>query len=76
MGASFIRKKSHYLELLLPRACITIFINLILTSLWLNILYQNPIFTFVRLIKNVVMFPIDVILLYTILKSAERVKKQ
>lgn len=75
-GCFFYKKKITLPRVIIARACITIFINLILTSLWLNILYQNPIFTIARLIKNVVMFPIDVALLYTILKSAERIKKQ
>ena len=57
------------------QSCITVFINLILTSLWLNMMYQSPLFTMVRLIKNVVMFPVDVALLYAALKGAERVRK-
>ena len=44
-------------------------------SLWLNMMYQSPLFTMVRLIKNVVMFPVDVALLYAALKGAERVHR-
>ena len=36
---------------------------------------QSPLFTMVRLIKNVVMFPVDVALLYAALKGAERVRR-
>lgn len=40
-------------------------------------MYQSPLFTMVRLIKNVVMFPVDVALalLYAALKGAERVRR-
>lgn len=74
-GCFFYKKKITLIRVILARAIITIFINLILTSIWLNMLYNNPIFTTIRLIKNVVMFPIDVALLYFALKAAQRVKK-
>lgn len=75
-GSFFYKKKITLPRVILARLCITVFINLILTSLWLNIMYQSPLFTSIRLIKNVVMFPVDVALLYAALKAAERVKKQ
>lgn len=74
-GCFFYKKKITLLRVIIARACITVFINLILTSLWLNMMYQSPLFTMVRLIKNVVMFPVDVALLYAALKGAERVHK-
>ena len=74
-GCFFYKKKITLTRVILARACITILINLILTSLWLNIMYQNPLFTMVRLIKNIVMFPLDAALLYAALKGAERIKQ-
>lgn len=74
-GCFFYKKKITLLRVILARLCITVFINLILTSLWLNMMYQNPLFTMARLIKNVLMFPIDVALLYFMLKAAQRIKK-
>lgn len=74
-GCFFYKKEITLPRVILARACITIFINLILTSLWLNIMYQSPLFTTIRLVKNVVMFPIDVAILYFALKGAQRVKK-
>ena len=55
-GCFFYKKKITLPRVIIARAVITIFINLILTSLWLNILYQSPLFTMIRLIKNIVMF--------------------
>lgn len=74
-GCFFYKKKITLPRVIIARACITVFINLILTSLWLNMMYQSPLFTMVRLIKNVVMFPVDVALLYAALKGAERVHR-
>ena len=72
-GAFFYKKDITLPRVILARLCITVFINLILTSLWLNMMYQSPLFTTIRLIKNVVMFPVDVALLYFALKAAKRV---
>lgn len=75
-GCFFYKKEITLIRVILARLCITVFINLILTSLWLNMMYQSPLFTTVRLIKNVVMFPIDVALLYSALKAAQRIKNR
>ena len=72
-GCFFYKKKITLPRVIVARAMITIFINLILTSLWLNIMYQSPLFTMIRLIKNIVMFPVDVAILYFALKGAQRV---
>lgn len=74
-GCFFYKKEITLPRVILARACITIFINLILTSIWLNMMYNSPVFTMIRLIKNVVMFPIDVAILYAALKAAQRVKR-
>lgn len=74
-GCFFYKKEITLPRTIAARLCITVFINLILTSLWLNMLYQSPLFTMVRLIKNVVMFPVDVAILYFALKAARRIPK-
>lgn len=74
-GCFFYKKEITLPRVILARLCVTIFINLILTSLWLNILYQSPLFTMIRLVKNVIMFPVDVAILYYALKAAQRIKK-
>ena len=73
-GCFFYKKKITLLRVILARACVTIFINLGLTSIWLNMLYGNAIFTMIRLVKNIVMFPIDVAILYFALKGAQRIQ--
>lgn len=73
-GIFFYKKDITLPRVILARLCITVFINLILTSLWLNMMYQSPLFTMIRLVKNVVMFPVDVALLYFALKAAKRIQ--
>lgn len=74
-GSFFYKKEITLPRVMIARALVTIIVNLGLTSLWLNILYQNPIFTSVRLIKNIIMYPIDVAILYFVLKAAKRIQK-
>ena len=48
-------------------------LNLFLTPLWLNLMYGNAfVITTLRLVKNIVKFPIDTVLLYVVLKFAEK----
>lgn len=75
-GCFFYKTEISLKRTICARAVITIFINLTLTSLWLNIMYQSPIFTKIRLIKNIVMFPFDVAILYFILKIFNNVYRK
>ena len=56
-------------------ACLSavLLINLCLTPLWLHLVYGNAfVITTLRLVKNIVKFPIDTVLLYVVLKFAEK----
>lgn len=72
-GSFFYQKKVSLPRAIIARFFITFIINLTLTSLWLNLLYQNPIFTSIRLFKNVIAFPFDVAILYFALNAAQKV---
>lgn len=72
-GCFFYHQKVTLKRVILARFCVTFFINIILTSLWLYILYGNHLVASVRIIKNVVMFPLDCFLLYQTLKIAEKI---
>ncbi len=57
---------------------VTLIVSLLLNSLWLSILYQNafiPVFTG-RLVKCLIMLPINIILLTVILKSLYSINKR
>ena len=73
-GCFFYKQKVSLKRTAAARFCVTVLINLILTPLWLNIMYQNPLFTTIRVIKNIVLFPLDVALLYAVLRAVEKIK--
>ena len=60
-------------------ACLSavLVINLVLTPLWLNIMYGNAfVISGMRLIKNAVKLPLDTALLYFLLKAVETLRKK
>lgn len=63
---------------ILARLTIVLFMNMFLTPLWLYILYGDSFWALVstRIIKNIVMFPIDVMLLYMVMQITSRALKQ
>ncbi len=78
-GCLFYRKAQISLKrCIFARLLIVILINLILTPLWLYILYGNSFWAMLglRLAKNALMFPIDVALLYLVTKTTGRILKQ
>lgn len=59
-------------------ACLTVMmaINLVLTPLWLHLQYGNAfVMTAARLVKNLIKLPIDVGLMYALLKMAQARRK-
>ncbi len=77
-GLFFYNRKVTLPKSTVARFIVTIGINLTLTPLWLSILYGNA-FKFMvptRLIKNLVMIPVDIFLLHTLLKFCEKNKKR
>ena len=73
-GLIFYKKEIKLPKVIGARMIVTFGINLVLTPLWLSIMYGNA-YKFmvpVRLIKNLVMIPVDVFLLYSVLRFAEK----
>lgn len=63
----------HKKPVTLRRVAITvlvvdIIVSLILTPIWLNIMYQTNLFAIPRIIKTMILYPINVGLLYSNLK--------
>jgi len=78
-GAFFYQQKAITLKrCIIARASIVLLINMILTPLWLHILYKEAFMAMVsaRLLKNVVMFPIDVFLLYMVTQTTAKIRKR
>lgn len=74
-GLYFYRKKVSVKRVLAARITIVILLNLMLTPLWLQIMYGNSFWVLVsaRIVKNIVLLPVDTALLYFFMKTAERV---
>ncbi len=45
----------------------TIIVSIVLTPIWLNIMYETPLVTIPRIIKSAILYPINVGLLYIVL---------
>ena len=78
-GYFFYRKENvSFKRCIIARLLVVICINLLLTPLWLYILYGDSFLAMlsIRLLKNALMFPIDVTLLYLVTKTTSRILKQ
>ena len=77
-GLWFYKRRPR--PLLAVGACLTVtlVINFLLTPLWLHITYGQSfvVLSSLRLVKNVIKFPIDIILLMLVLKTCERMQEQ
>lgn len=64
-------------RIVIARFLVVVINNLILNPIWLSILYGNSLWILIsaRLLKNVIMFPIDCFLLYLTLNLCSRIKK-
>lgn len=68
-GILFYQKKITLKRTIVAKLIITIFIDLILTTFWLSILYGQAFMVLLpmRIVKSTIMFPIEVTLLYVVL---------
>lgn len=77
-GLFFYKKEITLKRVIFARLCVVLICNMLLTPLWLHMLYGDAFIVYftARIVKNIVMFPIDVFLLYTVLKATKRAIKQ
>lgn len=78
-GCLFYRQSSISLKrCIAARLLVAVLINLLLTPLWLYMLYGDSFWAMlsVRITKNLLMFPIDTALLYLVLKTTGKVMAQ
>ena len=74
-GAMLYDREITLKRVLLTKLLIDVVCNLLLNTLWINLLYGKAIFAILpaRLLKNALQYPVDVLLLYPLLKLARRV---
>ena len=78
-GCFFYRREKISLRrCIVARFTVVLILNLFLTPLWLYIMYNEAFFAMVsaRLLKNIVMFPIDTFLLYIVMQLSVKIKRQ
>lgn len=76
-GLFLYKKKVTVKRAILVRLVVVLVGNFLLTPLWLSMLYGKGFMFYMseRIVKNLIMFPIDTIMLYFTLKTGERIKK-
>lgn len=76
-GFAFYKKKITVVRVFVAHLIVTIFVNIILNTLWLTMFYGQAVMAILpmRVIKNACMLPVDTFLTYTILKAMERTVK-
>ncbi|MBR3839907.1 MAG: folate family ECF transporter S component [Erysipelotrichales bacterium] len=77
-GLVLYKKKVSLTRCFFAKAIVNIVINILLTPLWLNILYGKAWIAYAstRLIKNIVGLPIESFVMYYILKLVSRIRQK
>lgn len=75
-GFSLYKRQVSLIRVVSAVGLNTLIVNLMLNSFWLSILYGNgfAVLFIGRLVKNLVMFPIETAMLLSILKLVDRIK--
>lgn len=75
-GIMLYRKPLHPVRVFLAGVLNTLVVNLLLNSLWLSILYGNAFIVLLsgRLLKNLLLLPVETAMLYLILRTAARLR--
>ena len=76
-GCFFYQKKITWKRVLLAQLLVMLIVNMLMTPLWLNILYGNSFWALfaARISTQIIRFPIDFFLLFTLLKTVSRIRK-
>lgn len=69
-----LQKAGLFKRVILANGLVTVFVNLLLNTYWMSILYGNAYMVLfpTRAVKQLIMFPIEVILFYSVAKMFER----
>jgi len=75
-GLAFYRRNVNIWRVLAAKLMIDVCINVVLNTLWLKILYGNAFFVLLpsRLIKNLIQYPIDVLLLLPVVRWCSAIR--
>lgn len=73
-----LSNKALIMRLIISAIIVSLFVNMILGTLWLVIMYDKAFFVLLstRAIKEVIMIPIQVITMYALLKALNPIAKK
>lgn len=74
-GLFFYKKNPSILRVIVCCLVEGIIINLMLTPIWLNIMYGTSLFAIPRVIKFITLFPLKVVLIYIVTNALYKSKK-
>lgn len=77
-GIAFYKKEISVKRCIFAEIAIVVIVDILLNTLWLSLLYGKGFFILLpmRIIKNVVMIPINVTMMYFVLKLVDKIKEQ
>ena len=73
-GLFYYRRPVSVRRIVCTKLCVMLLFNFFLTPLWLHLMYGQAfvILTQIRIVKNLIKFPVDVALAYLVLRLARR----
>lgn len=77
-GLMFFERKITIPRVLIAKLAINLVVNLLLNTLWLNLLYGDAFFAILpaRALKNLIQYPVDVCLLYPVVLWCSKTKSK
>ena len=75
-GLAYYKKPVRVGRIVAVKLIVTVVFNLFLTPLWLSVMYGQAfvLLSGLRLVKNLIKVPVDVALIWLVLRSLERIK--
>ncbi|MFA9381915.1 MAG: folate family ECF transporter S component [Acetanaerobacterium sp.] len=77
-GLFFYRQRITLVRAAFAQLTVSLFIHVMLNSVWLNLLFGTPIVAMLptRLFKNAILFPIEVGIIYSVSRVIEKIMKR
>ena len=77
-GIALYKKKITIIRCILANMTVVIIVDILLNTFWLSLLYGKAFYLLLpaRALKNIIMIPINVTMMYFILKLVNRIEKQ
>ncbi len=77
-GMFLYQKGGSFIRIVLAKLTVSLFVQIALNSIWIKLLYGTPIIAMLptRLLKNAILLPIEIALMFAVLKGLEKLTKQ